>query len=255
MALELVDVAVKAQADAVKCLTFKPEKVCSPAAPKATYQLQTTGGDESQLEMGKKLELPFEAFRELQAYCKSKDLLFLSTAFDYESADFLSDLPVPAFKVPSGRSQTPLRGAYREERTPADSFHWHVNSRRGSEGGGDDSRSGKSADCPLAVREHYPAQPSSVNLRAMNTLAKAFDVPVGYSDHTTGTEIASAAVALGALVLRNTLLLAVICQAPTIRPPWNQTNWPRWYVVYEMSKLHWEMGINGRSWRKRIPLL
>jgi N,N'-diacetyllegionaminate synthase len=102
MARELVDVAVKARADAVKFQTFKPEKVCSPSAPKAEYQLQTTSGDESQLEMGKKLELPFEAFRELQAYCKSKDLLFLSTPFDYESAEFLAELSMPALKIRSG---------------------------------------------------------------------------------------------------------------------------------------------------------
>jgi len=77
--------------------TFKPERVCSPSAPKATYQLQATATEESQLEMGKKLELPFEAFRELQSYCISKNMLFLSTPFDYESADFLEELRLPAF--------------------------------------------------------------------------------------------------------------------------------------------------------------
>src|SRR5277367_6755238 len=79
LARELIDVAVQARADAVKFQTFKPEKVCSPLAPKATYQLQTTSTEESQLEMSKKLQLPFEAFRELQSYCKSKSILFLST--------------------------------------------------------------------------------------------------------------------------------------------------------------------------------
>jgi len=102
LACQLVDVAVDAGCNAVKFQTFKPERVCSPFAPKANYQLQTTAADESQLEMGKKLELPFEAFQYLHDYCIDKGIIFLSTPFDYESADFLDELPVPAFKIPSG---------------------------------------------------------------------------------------------------------------------------------------------------------
>jgi N,N'-diacetyllegionaminate synthase len=202
MARQLVDVAVKAHADAVKFQTFKPEKVCSPAAPKATYQLQTTGRDESQLEMGKKLELPFEAFRELQAYCKSKDLLFLSTPFDYDSADFLSELSVPAFKIPSGEiTNLPFVEHIARKGRPL-----IVSTGMSTLDEVDKTvkticATGNQQIVLLQCVSNYPAQPSSVNLRAMHTLAKAFDVPVGYSDHTTGTEIASAAVALGACVI------------------------------------------------------
>src|ERR1700719_1141763 len=102
LAFELVDIAVRASADAVKFQTFKAEKVCSPSTPKANYQLQSTDNQESQLDMVKKLELPFEAFRELQSYCDSKGILFLSTPFDSDTIDFLADLSVPAFKIPSG---------------------------------------------------------------------------------------------------------------------------------------------------------
>jgi len=202
MARELVDVAAEAHADAVKFQTFKPEKVCSPAAPKATYQLQTTGGDESQLEMGKKLELPFEAFRELQAYCKSQDVLFLSTPFDYESADFLSELSVPAFKIPSGEiTNLPFVEHIARKGQPL-----IVSTGMSTLDEVDKTvkticATGNQQIVLLQCVSNYPAQPSSVNLRAMHTLAKAFDVPVGYSDHTTGTEIASAAVALGACVI------------------------------------------------------
>ena len=76
LARQLVDVAVDAGCNAVKFQTFKPEKVCSPFAPKANYQLQTTAAEESQLEMGKKLELPFEAFQDLHDYCIDKGHYF-----------------------------------------------------------------------------------------------------------------------------------------------------------------------------------
>jgi N,N'-diacetyllegionaminate synthase len=202
LARELVDVAVEAQADAVKFQTFKPEKVSSPFAPKATYQLQTTDARESQLELGRKLELPYEAFRELQCYCKSKGILFLSTPFDYESADYLDELRVPAFKIPSGeitnlqfvehvaRKRQPL--IVSTGMSTLDEVTNAVETIR---------RTGNEQLILLQCVSNYPAQPSSVNLRAMHTLGEAFDVPVGYSDHTTGIEIAIAAVALGASVV------------------------------------------------------
>jgi len=209
LARELVDVAVKAHADAVKFQTFKPEKVCSPEAPKATYQVQTTGGDESQLEMAKKLELPFEAFREVQAYCRSKGLLFLSTPFDYDSADFLSELSVPAFKIPSGEiTNLPFVEHVARKGRPLivstgmstlDEVDKVVKTI---------CATGNQQLVLLQCVSNYPAQASSVNLRAMDTLAKAFDVPVGYSDHTTGTEIAIAAVALNACVIEKHFTLS-----------------------------------------------
>jgi N,N'-diacetyllegionaminate synthase len=202
LAYELVDVAVEAGADAVKFQTFKPEKVCSPLAPKATYQLQTTGTEESQLEMGKKLELPYEAFRDLQIYCKSKDILFLSTPFDYESADYLDALRVPAFKIPSGEiTNFPFVEHIAKKQRPLivstgmstlDEVRNAVETIRAT---------GNEQLILLQCVSNYPAQPSSVNLRAMHTLAEAFGVPVGYSDHTTGIEIAVAAVALGASIV------------------------------------------------------
>ena len=202
VARELVDVAVKAYADAVKFQTFKPEKVCAPSAPKATYQLQSTGGDESQLEMGKKLELPFEAFRQLQVYCKSKDLLFLSTAFDYESVDFLAELSVPAFKIPSGEiTNLPFVDYIARKGRPLIVSTGMSTLDEVSKAVETICATGNQQLVLLQCVSNYPAQPSSVNLRAMQTLAETFGVPVGYSDHTTGTEIASAAVALGACVI------------------------------------------------------
>jgi N,N'-diacetyllegionaminate synthase len=202
LAFELVDIAVRASVDAVKFQTFNAEKICSPSAPKANYQLQSTDNQESQLDMVKRLELPFEAFRELQSYCNAKGILFLSTPFDYDSIDFLAELRVPAFKIASGEiTNLP--------------FVEHV-ARKGrplilSTGMATLSEVGKAVETIrttgnqqlvlLQCVSNYPAQPSSVNLRAMQTMVEAFGVPAGYSDHTTGTEIAIAAIALGACVV------------------------------------------------------
>jgi N,N'-diacetyllegionaminate synthase len=209
LACELVDIAVDAGCDAVKFQTFKPEKVCSPLAPKAIYQLQTTAADESQLEMGKKLELPFEAFSNLRRYSIDKGIIFLSTPFDYESADFLAELPVPAFKIPSGeltnlfflehiaRKGRPLivstGMATLEEVAIA------VEAIRAT---------GNQQMVLLQCVSNYPADPSSINLRAMHALEDAFEVGVGLSDHTVGTEIAFAAVAMGACIIEKHFTLS-----------------------------------------------
>ena len=208
-ARQLIDVAVDAGCDAVKFQTFKSEKVCSPFAPKATYQAHTTAADESQLEMVKKLELPFEAFRDLYRYCVYKGILFLSTPFDYESADFLAELPVPAFKISSGeitnlfflehlaRKGRPLivstGMATLEEVAIA------IETIRAT---------GNRQVILLQCVSNYPADPSSMNLRAMHTLEDAFGVDVGLSDHTVGTEIALAAAAMGACVIEKHFTLS-----------------------------------------------
>lgn len=202
LAFELVDIAVRACADAVKFQTFRAEKVCSPVAPKANYQLQSTDNQESQLEMVKKLELPFEAFRDLQFYCNSKGILFLSTPFDYESVDFLAELCVPAFKIPSGEiTNLPFIERVAKIGRPVIL----------STGMATLSEVGKAVETVrsmgntqlvlLQCVSNYPAQPASINLRAMETMAQEFGAPVGYSDHTTGTEVSIAAVALGACII------------------------------------------------------
>lgn len=209
LAHELVDVAVDAGCDAVKFQTFKPEKVSSPYAPKAKYQLETTAADESQLEMGKKLELPFEAFRELFHYCTHKGIMFLSTPFDYESADFLAELPVQAFKIPSGEITNPffLEHIARKKRplivstgmATLEEVSIAVEAIRAT---------GNQQMVLLQCVSNYPANPSSMNLRAMHTLAGEFGVAVGLSDHSVGTEVAFAAVALGACVIEKHFTLS-----------------------------------------------
>ena len=98
----MVDAAVVAGADAVKFQTFKAERIIAASAPKAAYQKQTTGSDESQLEMVRKLELDETAHEKLIGFCKEKGILFLSSPFDLESIDLLNRLVMGIFKIPSG---------------------------------------------------------------------------------------------------------------------------------------------------------
>jgi N-acetylneuraminate synthase len=202
MARRLIDVAVEAGADAVKFQTYSTERVMSRFAPKATYQLETTDGTESQFQMSKGLELSPEAFDQLMAYCEEREIMFLSSPFDEESVDQLAAMGVSAFKVPSGEI-TNLPYLVRMARfgkpmivstgmADLAEVETAVNAIR------------ETNDTPfilLQCTSNYPAEPANANLRAMATMAEAFGVPVGYSDHTPGKEVSLAAAALGASVI------------------------------------------------------
>ncbi|MGB0383248.1 MAG: N-acetylneuraminate synthase [Ardenticatenaceae bacterium] len=202
MARQLVDVAVLAGADAIKFQTFKAERLVTPDAPKANYQLETTGASETQYQMLHRLELSLEAHRELMAYCQQKGILFMSTPFDEQSANLLADLGVALFKIPSGEiTNLPFLSHVAQKNKPmivstGMSYLGEVESA---------VRTIQETSNQKLVLLHcvsnYPADPADTNLRAMHTMATAFGVPVGYSDHTPGIEVALAAVALGACVI------------------------------------------------------
>lgn len=202
LAKQLVDVAVEAKADAVKFQTFKAERVARADAPKAEYQEQTTGRAESQLEMIKSFELPPEAFGALQSHCRHRGITFLSTPYDHESVDLLDSLGVPAFKIASAEmvNLPMLRYIARKGRP--------IFMSTGMSDLGEVESSVRAVwSCGnrqlvlLHCVSNYPAKLEEVNLRAMGTLAQAFQVPVGYSDHTLGIEVALASAALGACVI------------------------------------------------------
>lgn len=202
LAMRLIDIAVEAGADAVKFQTFKAEKVVSEKAPKAEYQKETTNPSESQLDMLRRLELSPEAHHELQAYCQEKGILFMSTPFDEESVDLLDELNVPVFKIGSGEiTNWPFLEYIARKGKPiilstGMSYLSEVDEAvRVIRSVGNDQL------VLLHCVSNYPANPADANLHAMGTMATAFQVPVGYSDHTPGIEVALAAVALGAVVI------------------------------------------------------
>jgi N-acetylneuraminate synthase len=209
MAHRLIDSAAESQANAVKFQTFNPDKLVSPSAPKATYQYGSTGRKESQLEMLRSLVLPESCYPELIRHSADVGLVFISTPFDEDSSDFLESLGVPAFKISSGdltnlpflehlaRKRLPLivssgMSSLEEVYAAVEVIVSHGNP-------------------PLALLHcvsNYPAQPGDCNLRAIETLRHRFGVPVGWSDHTEGLDISTAAAALGADILEKHLTLS-----------------------------------------------
>ncbi|OAN49248.1 N-acetylneuraminate synthase [Paramagnetospirillum marisnigri] len=202
LALELVDAAAAAGADAVKFQTFKSDKVVSPIADKAEYQMLTTGEQESQLDMVRKLELSFDDFRTISRHCRDRGILFLSTPFDDDSIGFLNDLDMPLFKVPSGEiTNFPYLARIAATGRPV-----IMSTGMATLGEVDEAlrvlhQGGCDHIAILHCVSNYPAAFEDSNLRAMDTLRAAFGLPVGYSDHTLGIEVALAAVAREACIL------------------------------------------------------
>ena len=208
LAKQLVDAAVEAKADAVKFQTFKAERLATASAPKARYQWQTTRREESQLEMLRRLELSPDAHRELADYCRRRGILFLSTPFDPESVELLAALGVAAFKVSSGDlTNLPLLMHVAGKGKP---MIVSTGMSTLSEVEAAIHAIRQASECGVVLLHcvsSYPAPAASVNLLAMHTMASAFHLPVGYSDHTMGIEVALAAVALGACVIEKHLTL------------------------------------------------
>lgn len=227
-AIQLVDVAADAGADAVKFQTFKADKLVSRTAPKAEYQFKNTGTSESQHEMIRELELDEAAHAALVLHCKSKCIEFLSTPFDLESLETLvwkfdlsmvkissGDITNAPLLLETARTGKPvilstgmstlgeietalgiLAFGYIESKEPPSlpAFEQVYGSAKGR-------NMLQDKVTLLHCTTEYPAPFAEVNLRAMPMLRQAFDLPVGYSDHTTGIAIPVAAVALGAVII------------------------------------------------------
>ena len=202
IARRLVESAAAAVADAVKFQTFNADRLVSRQAPKARYQKETTGDSGTQFDMLKELELDQESYAELRQCCLDNDITFMSTPFDEESADLLAGLAMTIFKIASSEiTNLPLLRHVARKKCP-------IILSTGMSGLGDVEAAVEAIEGEdnhdlvlLHCVSNYPAEPSDVNLRAMETLARAFGLPVGISDHTKGIEVSLAAVALGACVV------------------------------------------------------
>jgi N,N'-diacetyllegionaminate synthase len=217
LAYKLIDVAVESGADAVKFQTFKAENITSKNAPKAEYQKQTTDVSESQFDMLKKLELDVETHKELITYCKQKDIIFLSTPFDHESIDLLSDLGLQIFKIPSGEitnlpylkhigslsEQVILSTGMSTLEEVGDALNVLTN-----------AGTLKENITVLHANTMYPTPMEDVNLNAMLTIQKEFGLAVGYSDHTLGMEVDIAAVVMGASIIEKHFTLDKTMDGP-----------------------------------------
>ncbi len=201
-AKKLVKEAKRSGADAIKFQTFRADKLLSRKLEKAEYQKKTTNSTESQYEMIKQLELGVKEHQELVRYCRSQNIMFLSSPFDEESADLLDKLDVKMFKIGSGEiTNLPfLRHVARKGRPMIISTGMATLGEVEEALEAIFSAGTKDVTLLHCVTE-YPAPYADINLRAMITMKHAFGLPFGYSDHTEGIEIAVAAVAMGAQVI------------------------------------------------------
>lgn len=228
LAFQLVKAAAEAGADVVKFQTFKAKSLVVASAKKANYQLQQTDKDESQLQMLSQLELSYDTFKALQAYCHELNIEFLSTAFDSDSLDFLvNQLGLNYLKIPSGElTNDPLLLKHAQTgaklivstgmATLAEVEHALMVIAFGylfpdqQPNAASLLQAYTTVEGQQLLREkvsllhcttEYPAPFEQINLRAMDTMANAFGLTVGYSDHSQGISVAIAAVARGAKVI------------------------------------------------------
>jgi len=228
LALKMIAAAADAGVDAVKFQTFKTNSLVSGHAAKANYQIVNTGTSESQQQMLARLELSLEDHRKLSDYCQSCGIAFLSTPFDDESLRLLVDnLGLPILKVSSGDAtnypflvrmaqthrkiilSTGMMTLGEVENALAALAYGYCSSNDPSDWA-EIRRAYYSAQGQAALRDQvtllhcttdYPTRPEDVHLAKMQTLANAFGLPTGYSDHTLGVEVPIAAVAMGACTI------------------------------------------------------
>jgi len=214
-AKKLIDAAVYAGADAVKFQTFKSENLVTEYADMAEYQKNNTGREYTQFNMLKRLELSFPDFMELKEYCKINDIIFLSTPFDCESADFLNKIGIDAFKISSGDlTNIPFLEHIAKYNKPIILSCGMANLS-------------DIEDAVFAIKQHnndkiillhctsnYPADTDDVNLLAIDTIRSAFKVITGYSDHTQGITIPLIATARRAAVIEKHLTLDKDMEGP-----------------------------------------
>lgn len=209
-ALELVETAARCGADAVKFQTFRAERLVVRGAEKADYQKRETGtGD--QYSMLKALELSEEVLRDLYGRCEEVGIEFMSTPFDEESATFLIGLGMKRIKIPSGEiTNEPFLEFLARQGVPLilstgmasmEEVERAVEVIREARNEVRPNRDLAGALTILHCTSNYPAEPRDVNLKAMLTIAQRTGLPVGYSDHTAGLAVSTAAVALGAGVI------------------------------------------------------
>ncbi|MFK8047897.1 MAG: N-acetylneuraminate synthase [Halioglobus sp.] len=220
IARELIDVAKSAGVDAVKFQAFTTSKLVAESAPMAQYQEKNTQKGQTQYEMLKALELSPQDFEFIYHYCRDQGLEFLCTPFDLGNIDMLESLGVKRFKIPSGEiNNLPyLRYLSRKAESVVLSTGMAVL------GEIEDAieiltTSGMERDkiTVLHATTEYPTPMNEVNLRAMQTISNSFKVAVGYSDHTLGSEVAIAAVALGATVIEKHFTLSRTMEGPDHR--------------------------------------
>lgn len=222
LAKKMVDVAKEAGVDYVKFQTFRPEKLVSRFAEKAEYQKETTGNNETQLEMLQKLTLSDENFIELKQYCDLMGIGFISTPFDLESIDFLETFNMDFWKIPSGEvTNLPYLEAIAKTGRKVIMSTGMCDIDEIKAAVAVLEKNGTKEIELLHCNTQYPTPFEDVNLRAMLTIKNELNRVVGYSDHTLGIEVSISAVALGAEIIEKHFTLDKTMEGPDHRASLN----------------------------------
>ena len=217
LAKKLIDVASESGADGVKFQTFKATNLATKSSEKANYQKKTTDHKENQFDMLKKLELNKEMHIKLINYSKKKNIKFLSSPFDHDSIDLLVDLGLEIFKIPSGEiTNLPyLRKIGKlNKKIILSTGMSNINEIKNALDILINSGSKKDNITVLHANTEYPTMMKDVNLKAMKTIGKEFNIKYGYSDHTLGIEVDIAAVAMGASCIEKHFTLDCNMEGP-----------------------------------------
>lgn len=201
IAKQLIDIASDAGADAVKFQAFKTENLILEDIKKATYQKKTTGSNETQYEMLKKLEVTMDQNKELKNYCIKKNIIFLTTPFDEQSLDDLDDIDLPAYKIAStDTTNIPFLRRIAKKNKPiilstGMSYLSEVKLALKT------INEFNNEVILLQCTANYPIKDNEANLAVINTYKEHFNILVGYSDHSVGIGAAPYAVSMGAKVV------------------------------------------------------
>jgi len=201
-ALQLCDAAKNSGADIIKFQTWNTDKLITHDVQMASYQKVNTGFVENQYEMLKRLEFSYDNFRKVKDYCDNIGITFASTADEMDSLDFLIELGIPFIKIGSGDIGNISYLRYIGTKGLPIILSTGMSTLADVDTSISALEEGGARDITLLhCTTNYPCPFEEVNLNAINTLKTAFRLPVGYSDHTLGIEVAVAAVAMGAVVV------------------------------------------------------
>ena len=203
LAKKMIDIAAKADVDAVKFQTFKTEKLMLKSTPKVSYQKKATNNKENFFEMIKKYEFTFEQFREIKDYCLNKELIFLSTPFDEDSVNFLENLEISAYKIGSGDlNNFPLLKLICSKKKPILLSTGMANLDEVRDSIEYIKKNGIKEIVVFQCTTNYPAASEEINLNVLDTYKKEFpDILIGFSDHSLGFEASIGAAAKGVKVI------------------------------------------------------
>lgn len=215
LAKKMIEEAATCQVDAVKFQSFYPEELLMPNAPKAAYQLQTTGQTESQFEMLQKLVMPIDKMRVLKEYTESLGVLFLSTPFDEKSLEDLMSIDMQAIKVSSTDTTNLLfLKKIAQTKRPIILSTGMCTIEEVQQALETINNEGNNEVILLHCTSNYPTHYDEVNMLAIPQLKKKFNILIGYSDHTEGVGIAPYTIPLGVKLIEKHFTLDKNMEGP-----------------------------------------